>query len=113
MLNTADFGGSLRTQSGENIRAARPNIRNIDACPCERGRPTDDTAVHILLLAETTGNLTQALGIETNMRPHAYQSRSIAETIFVDRLMYNGHALGLGQQDGKLLLPVCHKARMK
>src|SRR5437868_3872208 len=60
VLNAIDFGGSLCTQSGENIRAAGSNIRNIDACPGEGSWPANDTTMHILLFAETAGNLAQA-----------------------------------------------------
>src|SRR5690348_8893537 len=61
-------------------------------------------------LTEAALDLAETLGIETRIGSHAVQFIGIAKAILEDRLVNDGHAASLRQQDGERLLPVGHEA---
>ena len=84
--------------------------RGCDVGAVERRGADDDGAVEVVALAEAAVQAAEAFAIELDLRAHAVEGFDVAEALFVDGLVDDADAGGLGERDDEGLLPVGHEA---
>src|SRR5260370_8672784 len=76
---------------------------------CERSRPHNNRTVLVVKLTITTRRSSQTVGRQLCFCPQLIKRFQVAKAIFMYRLVDDRDTIGLGEQNGKRLLPVSCK----